>query len=158
MNHSPKLTTAQIGKCGELLVQFQLLLNGVESAPLTTDSGVDLVAYSPFQERPFSIQVKTNLQAKPGGGKGKDALDWWIPENCPAQLIALVDLSSNSIWVFSKNEIESLAQQKSSGRYHLYMYTDPTATTKKVGCPVHNHEFTQYLLDSRIHELFDVTA
>jgi hypothetical protein len=42
-----KLTTAQIGLAGELLVQEQLLLHGIESAPLTTDTGIDLVAYSP---------------------------------------------------------------------------------------------------------------
>jgi hypothetical protein len=41
-----KLTTAQIGRAGELLVQEQLLLHGIESAPLTTDMGFDLVAYS----------------------------------------------------------------------------------------------------------------
>jgi hypothetical protein len=39
-----KLTTAQIGRDGEHLVQEQLLLHGIESAPLTTDTGIDLVA------------------------------------------------------------------------------------------------------------------
>lgn len=158
MINSPKLATAQIGRCGELLVQFHLLLNGVESAPLTTDAGVDLVAYSPGQARPISIQVKTNLRAKPGGGKGKAGLDWWIPENCPAQLVALVDLSSSSIWIFSMEEVKALAQQTSSGRHHLYMYVDPTAAAKKVGRLVHSHEFTPYLLASRIQELFGVSA
>lgn len=28
-------------------MQEQLLLHGIESAPLTTDTGIDLVAYSP---------------------------------------------------------------------------------------------------------------
>lgn len=41
-----KLTTQQIGKCGELIVQYRLLSNGIESAPLTTDAGIDLVAFS----------------------------------------------------------------------------------------------------------------
>jgi len=48
------MKAAQIGKCGELLVQYQLLLREVESAPLTTDSGIDLVAYSPRNARPVS--------------------------------------------------------------------------------------------------------
>ncbi len=39
-----KLAIQQIGKCGELLVQYMLLKHGVESAPLTTDPGIDLVA------------------------------------------------------------------------------------------------------------------
>lgn len=34
----PKLNTQQIGKLGELLVQYRLLLIGVESAHLTTDA------------------------------------------------------------------------------------------------------------------------
>jgi hypothetical protein len=29
------LSSAQIGRCGELLVQYELLLRGVEFAPLT---------------------------------------------------------------------------------------------------------------------------
>lgn len=56
------MKAAQIGKCGELLVQYQLLLRGIESAQLTTDSGIDLVAYSPKNEKPLTIQVKANLQ------------------------------------------------------------------------------------------------
>ncbi len=64
------------GQAGELLVQEQLLLHGVESAPLTTDTGIDLVAYSPRRADAVTIQVKANLQPKPGGGKGKPALDW----------------------------------------------------------------------------------
>jgi len=42
MNDGIKLTTAQIGRAGELLVQQRLLLFGIESAPLTTDTGIDL--------------------------------------------------------------------------------------------------------------------
>jgi hypothetical protein len=48
------LSTAQIGRCGELLVQYELLLRGVETAPLSTDAGVDLVAYDSHD---FSSQV-----------------------------------------------------------------------------------------------------
>ena len=67
------LKTAQIGRCGELLVQWKLLLRGIESAPMTTDSGIDLVAYAPPSSGAVTIQVKTNLQPKPRGGKGKKA-------------------------------------------------------------------------------------
>ena len=81
------LSTAQIGKCGELLVQYRLLLLGVESAPMSTDTGIDLVAYSPATLQPVTIQVKTNLKPKPGGGKGKLALDWWVPERTLQRLL-----------------------------------------------------------------------
>jgi hypothetical protein len=62
---------SQIGRCGESLVEYRLLLRGIEFAPMTTDAGIDLVTYEPSVERPFSIQVKSNLKPKPGGGKGK---------------------------------------------------------------------------------------
>lgn len=147
---------SQIGRCGELLVQLELLCRGIESAPMTTDTGVDLVAYAPKMGRPFSIQVKTNLRAKPGGGSGKSALDWWVPEATPAQLIALVDLDTRKIWILLREELATLAQQKSSGRFHIYMYTDPTHKPKKQGRLAHVYEFERYLLDNRAHDVFGI--
>ena len=78
----PRLTTQQIGRFGELLVHFDLLRYGIESAPMTTDAGVDLVAYAGSKGRSLTIQVKTNLTPKPGGGKGAPAIDRWISEDC----------------------------------------------------------------------------
>lgn len=123
--------TQQIGKAGELLVQYRLLLLGIESAPMTTDSGIDLVAYSPRKQDAITLQVKTNLKPKPGGGKGKLALDWWIPDNSSAQLIAVTDLSRERVWVFKLAEIQKLAQQHPKGRYHLGMTVDPTLRPNK---------------------------
>ena len=150
------LTKAQIGRCGELLVQYELLLLGIESAPLSTDAGIDLVAYSPGKQDARTIQVKANHKPKPSGGKGKAALDWWIPESNPAQLVALVDLSTRSIWVFIKEELTVLAQQRSSGRLHIYMYGDPKHKPKKLGRLAHVDDFDRYLLRSRANELFGV--
>jgi hypothetical protein len=148
------LKPAQIGKCGELLVQYHLLLHGVESAPLTTDSGIDLVAYSPRKAEPLTVQVNTNLKPKPGGGAGSDALDWWVDQETPVDFVALVDLSAVRVWFFSMKELSALAQQKSNGRYHLYMYVDPTAKPRKLGRAVHVYEFEKYLLANRAHAIF----
>lgn len=150
------LKTAQIGRCGELLVQYLLLRGGVESAPMSTDSGVDLVAYAPKISGPMTIQVKANLQPKASGGKGKSALDWWIPDEMPAQLVALVDLSTQRLWMFKSEEIPSLAQQHPKGRYHLHMYTDPTTRPKKLNRLSHVYEFEKYLLGNRARELFGI--
>jgi len=147
------LNKQQIGKCGELLVQYKLLLSGVESAHLTTDSGIDLVAYSPNKE-PITIQVKANLKAKPGGGKGKLALDWWMPEDSPADLVALADLSTNRVWLLNMEEISEFAQQHPSGRCHIYMYIDPTAKPSKAKRRVFAYEFEKFLLENRIHHIF----
>ena len=154
--YSVALTTAQIGRCGELLVQYELLLRGIDSAPLSTDAGIDLVAYAPSALKAQTIQVKANHKPKPGGGKGKAALDWWVPENNPAQIVALVDLSTRGVWVFLKKEIATLAQQHSSGRFHIYMYTDPTHEPKVTDRLAHAHEFEKYRLQNRVHTLFGV--
>lgn len=150
------MKTSQIGKCGEFLVQYQLLLRGIESAQLTTDSGIDLVAYSPKNEKPLTIQVKANLQAKASGGKGKKALDWWIPENCPAQYAAFVDLSTQRIWLFSQSEIALVAQQLSNGRHHFYMYVDEILKPSKTDRLIHINQFEKYLLENRAGEIFNV--
>jgi hypothetical protein len=41
------MSTQHIGAAGELLVQYQLLKMGIDSARMTTDAGVDLVVYAP---------------------------------------------------------------------------------------------------------------
>lgn len=55
-----------------------------------------------------------------------DAMAKWLPEAVPAQLMALVDLSSQKVWLLLKEELPMVAQQRSGGRFHFYMYTDPT--------------------------------
>jgi hypothetical protein len=137
---------------GELLVQYELLQNGIESAPMTTDAGVDLVAYSEIRGRSMTIQVKANLAPKPGGGKGAPAIDWWIAEDCPAELYALADLSTRRVWLFTKAELAFMAQQRSSGRFHLYMYTSPR---EPAAYARHGDErFSEFLFDNRVSALF----
>ena len=41
------MSTQHIGAAGELLVQYQLLKMGIDSARMTTDAGIDLVVYPP---------------------------------------------------------------------------------------------------------------
>ncbi len=148
-----KMKTAQIGRCGEMLTQYNLLLRGVESAPMTTDSGVDLVAYSPVNGHAVTIQVKTNLKPKSGGGKGKAALDWWLSAESPAQYVALVNLATEQIWLLSHADMLELAQQKSKNKVHFYMYIDSAVKTK-TGRLAHCCDFEKYLLEKRIAEVF----
>ncbi|MGE4545392.1 MAG: hypothetical protein AB7D06_14920 [Pedobacter sp.] len=124
------MNTQQIGRAGELLVQYELLKFGIESAPLTTDSGIDLVAFAANHNKALTIQVKANEKLKPGGGQGPLALDWWLRVNSPAELVALVDLSENRIWLFSHEEFASLAQQESKERLHFYMCLEDEVRSK----------------------------
>ena len=119
-----KLTTQQIGRCGELLVQYILLKHGVESAPLTTDPGIDLVAFpnvkaSPEERRkPLTIQVKTSTQH---GATGDKWLEWWIPDDCPADYIAVVDIDRGKFWLLTTKEFEQRGARSGEG-YRLWWY------------------------------------
>ena len=150
------LSKQQIGKLGELLVQFSLLSAGIESAPMTTDSGIDLVAYAPKDQKALTIQVKTNLQPKPAGGRGRPTLDWWIPRNSPAQTFAFVDLSQKRIWLFTRTELEERAQQgENKERFHLIMHTDEALRRRKDGKRASAIEFDDLLLNPhRLDSLF----
>ena len=145
--------TLGIGRCGELLVQYKLLKLGIESAPMTTDAGVDLVVFAPAAQRAVTVQVKANGAPKPGGGKGKLALDWWISDNCPSEIAAFVDVSTDTVWLFTKKELAELAQQHSNGRYHLYMYVDSTAKSRGTKS-VQRGDFDKYLLEQRALGVF----
>lgn len=79
--------TLHIGAAGELLVQFRFLRNGIDSARLTTDAGVDLVAYPPGTGRALTVQVETVERLTPAGGKG----------DCPPELSS-PDSVQPSIW------------------------------------------------------------
>jgi len=153
---APKLkqSTQQIGRCGELLVQYKLLLNCIDSSPMTTDSGIDLVAYSPIQNKAVTIQVKANLKPKPGGGKGRLALDWWVPEKTNVDYLAFVDLESQDVWILSSEELPELAQQNPEGRYHFFMILDPDAQPRKDGKRLRKFEFEEYRLANRINKIF----
>ena len=134
-----------------LLLQYRLLKCGIDSAAMTTDDGIDLVAYSPRLRGAVTIQVKTVLRPKKSGGKGKLTLDWWLRQNSPAQLVALCDLSSDRTWIFRHEEYLDAAQQKSNGNANLYFYLDPTVRTQDHCREPH---FDRFLIERRIEELF----
>ncbi|HKK21488.1 MAG TPA: hypothetical protein VJ983_08455, partial [candidate division Zixibacteria bacterium] len=101
-----------------------------------------------------TIQVKTNLKPKPGGGKGKAAIDWWLPDTSPAELIAFVNLASETVWILTFEEVQRYAQQHSSNRYHLYMYTDPAASPRKADRLAYVYEFESLRLENRVKKVF----
>ncbi|MBM4167673.1 MAG: hypothetical protein FJ215_00725 [Ignavibacteria bacterium] len=115
---------------------------------MTTDSGIDMVVFSARKKKARTIQVKTNLKPKPAGGKGRPSLNLWIDDKSTADIVALVDLSTDRIWLFTGKEIRKLAQQHSSNRYQLYFHTD--------GVPSKSHAsaFHQHLFDRKVHKLF----
>ena len=150
-----KITTAQIGKCGELFCQFLLLKLGIESAPMTTDSGIDLVAYSEGKKKAFTIQVKTCHQPKPAGGRGRESIDWWIPKDSPADYVAVVNIQTLAhptprVWLFTISEIKEVAQCQLAPKLHFFMKTDPSAPPRKDGKLQLEKDFEMYLLEKAV--------
>jgi hypothetical protein len=117
------LGTLHIGAAGEVLVQYKLLKLGLDSARLSTDSGIDLVAYAPGATRATTVQVKTKRQATRSGGTGRLALSFTFPHDLKAETLALVDLSADAAWLMTREEALALAQQhRPDGSRHLYWY------------------------------------
>lgn len=125
---------------------------------MSTDTGIDLVTYSLHLPHPITVQVKANLKSKPGGGKGKHALDWWVPNDSPAHYVALVDLSSHSTWLISPAELLVHAQQQPTGRLHIYMYTDRSMRTRRSDRLAHIHEFEQFVLSNRAPRVWQLES
>jgi hypothetical protein len=59
------------------------------------------------------VQVKANLGPKPAGGRGPLSRGWYFPHHCPAQLVALAALDTDTVWLFTLEEARGLAQQHS---------------------------------------------
>jgi len=118
---------------------------------MTTDAGIDLVAYSPKKKGAVTIQVKTCLRPKPAGGKGRASLDWWLPKASPVDLVGLVNLEDDQAWLLRRSEFVARAQQQPMGRLHLFFYTDPNYPARK-GC--HERDFEPFRIDSRMGDIF----
>lgn len=147
------MSTQHIGAAGELLVQYKLLKLGIDSARLTVDAGIDLVVYSPRDRIATTVQVKSNLAPKPAGGRGPLSRGWYFPHDCPAEVIALVALDSDRVWLLSLQEARRLAQQHSAkGMHQLYWRLEPSPNGST---PLRDEsQMRGFLLETRGPQLF----
>ena len=118
-----KLAEAQIGRRGELLVQSRLLGFGIESAPMTTDSGIDLIALRSVRKgkaTPVSIQVKTTARIWEEKDGKRKCYSWPFPKESPADLIAFVavDEIPERIWLF---EYANERKKSKGGSFDMYI-------------------------------------
>jgi len=146
------LTTQQKGRCGELLVQYVLLKHGIESAPLTTDTGIDLVAYPRVStkswsfDRPATIQVKTSTHR----GESDKWIEWSLSEDCPADYVATVDLERDKFWFFPVSEFKRVSTK--SGAYCRLWWCPPSYEYEKD--PRREKDFAKYEMDEGIRNAF----
>ncbi|OQX85085.1 MAG: hypothetical protein B6D63_03010 [Candidatus Latescibacteria bacterium 4484_7] len=151
MNEVPKATIGQSGK----YLTYSLLLR--EGIPCTeSKNGIDLLVSMKKPVRQFGLLVVSNLRPKKVGGQGKMALDWWVPKNTTADVIACVDLSTLRVWLFSIEEFKNLAQQKTSSKYHLYMYTEKMVALRGEKTFKFDYEFESFRLENKVYRgIFD---
>lgn len=148
------MSTQHIGAAGELLVQYQLLKLGIDSARMTTDAGIDLVVYAPGDRSASTVQVKANLAPKMAGGRGPLSRGWYFPHQCPAQLVALVALDTDTVWLFTLDEARGLAQQHSDRGNRQIYWRVVAAPPAGLRSPRHEGQMVDYLLTRRAPELF----
>jgi hypothetical protein len=145
------MNTRQIAFSGVALVKSKLMRLGIE-ASIAPDNNTELWADEQQSRRRIVIKVTTNQKPKPGGGKGALALDWWVKENVQATHVAFVDLSTENVWLLTTEELTELAQQRSGGRRHFYMYIAPNIESR-TGKANHITDFDRFLIERRVNAL-----
>ena len=143
-----KLGTQAIGAAGELLVQYQLLKHEIDSARLTTDSGIDLVIYVPGTTEAITVQVKA--MQKPYTDP-RARLEWGYPLNCKADWIALVDVSRDLAWLLPVEEAIEYSGGTADGLTYLSWYIGEKRGTK-FGI---ESDFERYKLDNVIGRIIE---
>ena len=143
-----------IGLSGKYFVQSMLIREGLPTA--SGKNGIDLVVRLKKPRREFYLFVVSNLQPKRAGGKGKEALDWWVPVKTDADVVACVDLSALRVYLFNRDELARFAQQRTAAKHHLYMYTDKAVALRGKKNMKFDYEFEAYKLENRVHRgIFD---
>ena len=142
----------QIGRAGELLVQARLLLRGIDSAPMTTDRGIDLIASRTGADgkvMSVSIQVKTTAQLYDLGKPG-ECYYWKFPSQSPAAFFAFVAANENKrdapspIWLF---DAATLNPKLKNSWFTIYTRDAPRRKWTIANCKPH-------LLENMVGKLF----
>lgn len=146
-----KLGTQAIGAAGELFVQYHLIKRGIDSARLTTDSGIDLAMYIPGTREAHTIQVKATSTNYPFGADSPPQLWWPFPVSCKAQWLAAVDLVRDLVWMLPIEDAVREARGKDSkGVTTLMWYIGEKPPRAKIKAEA---DFDQYRLGAVVDRL-----
>jgi hypothetical protein len=148
---SPVLGTQFIGAAGELLVQYKLLKYGIDSARLTTDSGIDLVMYVPGTKEAATIQVKSVAVPKSATAKGLPIVGVGFPHSCKAQWLAICDLSRDRAWLLMIEKARELAQQHNAKGLRQLYWT--VGSTEQKGVPHAESDMEPFRIEVVAQEL-----
>ncbi len=153
MTTPAKLGTQAIGAAGELLVQYRLIKRGIDSARLTTDSGIDLVMYVPGHREALTVQVKPVREPthRYSAGLGPLIVWWMFPVTCEAQWLAGVDISRDLVWLLPIEDAMRFARGcDSKGQTSLYWYLEDRPRGGKTGV---ESDFDWYRFEAVIDRL-----
>ena len=147
---APITSTMSISRQGQQLVEQRLTKRGLACSRGPVPNKAQITIAARASATPVLVEVRTNLRPKAGGGKGAMALDWYFSDVSEADWIAFFDLSSERVWLLTKQEAFQFAQQHASGKYHFYMYVDPAYDADPTN---HMKHFEQWLFDNRVAHL-----
>ena len=151
MTEPEKRTTQQVGRCGELLVQYKLLKHGVDSAPMTTDYGIDLVAFAHKTQPTVTIQVKATERHHTDATSAW--VEWAMPKKCIADYVAVVDLERDKAWLLGREEFESASQRTTDEGRRLWWYVPEPRYDSREPKRMEEH-YEEYRMDSSIPKVF----
>ena len=137
-----RITSDQVGKCGELFVQYHLLKEGIDSPPMTTDPGIDLVTFS--AGKVATIQVKTSTHRSDSTNSW---VEWAVPNTCPASHVAIVDLEADAGWILPTAEFHKRGTRAGANRRLLW------STDSRWQSPLAESNFHQYKIGPGVASL-----
>ncbi|MFN6544470.1 hypothetical protein [Mycolicibacterium nivoides] len=141
-----RLGNQAIGAAGELFVQYHLIKRGIDSARLTTDSGIDLVMYVPGAREAHTVQVKATNTNYPYGVGTAPQLWFPFPVTCRAQWLAVVDLPRDLAWLLPIEDALYLARGRGkAGTTTLMWYIGDKP--KRATIPAES-DFDQYRIET----------
>lgn len=151
MDAHAKLGNQAIGAAGELFVQYHLIKRGIDSARLTTDSGIDLVMYVPGSREAQTVQVKATNTNFPNGPGSAPQLWWIFPVACKAQWLAVVDLPRDLAWLLPIGDAQRESRGKDSkGNTNLQWYIGEKPKRASIQAEA---DFDRYRLNAVIDRL-----
>ena len=101
-----------------------------------------------INRKPLTIQVKTSQHLGPTTDKW---LEWQIPEDCPADYIAAVDLERNKFWLIQTEKFKNFARKTSKGRKRLWWSLPGYESSR---AKLREENFREYEMDAAIPKVF----
>lgn len=99
-----------INETGKTLVQYKLLKKGVKLFSFKGSRSNDIIFYSKNCVEPKLISVKSLEKPADSKVKGRSLLKWTLSHQSKSDYVALVDVSSDKVWLLELCEFRRLSR------------------------------------------------